>query len=170
MTHGWSHHPQPAPQPATSLAPLKIVVGALAWGLVMMMLPMSFILSRDFEVAESGPEVALPLVLPLVTALAGWLMVRRPSRLSAPPERAHGQALAALRTRTLIAAAITESGGVLTVMLAFVFRLPMPLVLGGLLLCAVLVLLVAWPSAGRLRTWEQELHSQGHRNLRLTQR
>ncbi|OYO09328.1 hypothetical protein [Enemella evansiae] len=144
------------------LQPLKMTVGTLATGCVIIgVVVAGMIMTPPEEPASLGQQV-VPILLPLITAAVGWTLLRRPPAPTGD-QAAGPQAMAALRSRTMLAAAITEAGGFLAFAFGFVFEFPPLAVTIALVLAGVLVLAVAWPRMSRLEEWEREMRRQVRR-------
>ncbi|OYN94044.1 hypothetical protein [Enemella evansiae] len=143
------------------LQPLKMTVGTLAAGCVIIGVVASMVMPAPEEPASLGQQV-LPILLPLITAAVGWAFLRRPPAPTGDQDTGP-QAMAALRSRTTLAAAVTEAGGFLAFAFGYVFEFPPLAVTIALVLAGVLVLAVAWPRMSRLEEWEREMRRQVRR-------
>lgn len=142
------------------LSPLRTTVGAMAVGCVLIGVIASVIMAPPDE--SSLARQVLPVLLPLITAAAGWAFLRRPVTAVGTRTPAE-QALETMRQRTIVAAGITEAGGLLAFAFGFVFELTPLVVTIAMVLAGILVLAVAWPRESRLQEWERELQRRPHR-------
>lgn len=143
------------------LGPLKMVVGVMAAGCAIIGVTASMIMPPP-EDPPTLMQQLLPVLIPLVTAAVAWAYLSRPPKATGElaPD---GQAMGLLRTRTMMAAAITEAGGLLAFGFGFAFDFVPLAVTIAMILAAVLVLAVAWPRASRLAEWERELRRTSRR-------
>lgn len=117
---------------------MKVLVGAMAWGAVMLLAPVSIAL--DHEPAPSWPVLAGLLAFALVATLVGWMLGRRvrPLHIETPAPAAWDLALARLRSSPLVT------------------------VLPALIVAPALIILTAWPTRARLDALATSLRSAGY--------
>ncbi len=142
---------------------MKVLVGAMAWGAVMLLAPVSIAL--DHEPAPSWPVLAGLLALALVATLVGWMLGRRvrPLHIETPAPAAWDLALARLRSSTVLAAVVTESVAVIATLVGFLLtRGPLVTVLPALIVAPALIILTAWPTRARLDALATSLRSAGY--------